>query len=159
MKKCLFLLTGLFFYLSSSAQVPKAVYAELLGPGVFSVNYDMRFSNREDGFGGRIGVGGLWAKDEVSKVGLLTIPAGLNYLFGNDGKNYFEVGLGVTYVKVDASADEDSKMFNGTFGNATLGYRLAPEAGGFFFKIQLTPIFNKNGFFPFYGGVGLGYKF
>ena len=59
----------------------------------------MRFSQNEDGFGGRIGVGGFSLSDGFgSRASIFTIPVGLNYLLGKDGKNYFEIGAGFTYL-------------------------------------------------------------
>jgi len=139
----------------------KAVYAEIGGPGLASVNFDTRFTKAENGFGGRIGIGGFSVSDGLGDhVGIVTIPVGINYLLGKDGKNYFELGAGFTYVGGKASSDGgDSGNFSTSFGNLTFGYRLAPKNGGFFFKAQITPVFNRIGFIPYYGGLGFGYKF
>lgn len=153
------ILFSLLFCLNLNAQNAKTVYAELGGPGLISANFDMRFSQKDDGLGGRIGIGGFTLNDTYDKVSLLTIPVGLNYLFGKDGKNYFEVGAGYTYVNVGARVDTESSTFESSFGNLTFGYRLAPTGGGFMFKAQITPLFNKNGFMPYYGGIGFGYIF
>lgn len=125
-----------------------------------SANYDMRFTHNEDGIGGRIGIGGFVINDDFDgKVSLLTLPIWLNYLLGKDGKNYFEIGAGFTYVSVGTRNESESSTLETSFGNLTLGYRLAPARGGFMFKAEITPIFNKNGFVPYYGGIGFGYKF
>lgn len=154
------ILFSLLFCLNLNAQSGKTVYAELGGPGLISANFDMRFSQEEDGLGGRIGIGGFSLNDDYEgKVSLLTIPAGLNYLFGKDGKNYFEVGAGFTYMNVGSKFERESSTLEASFGNLTFGYRLAPTKGGFMFKAQITPIFNKYGFMPYYGGIGFGYKF
>lgn len=153
------LLTFLFFS-QAHAQVPMAAYVELGGPGLVSINYDTRFSQQEDGLGGRIGLGGFWLKDDGDqRISILTVPVGLNYLLGKDGRNYFEAGIGFTYLKLGAKLEDESSKFSGSFGNLTLGYRMAPADGGFLFKAQLTPIFGQGGFYPFYGGIGFGYKF
>lgn len=150
----------LLFCGSLHAQTAKVVYAELGGPGLISINYDMRFTQEESGLGGRIGVGGFSLNDDYDgRVSLLTIPVGLNYLLGKDGKNYFEVGAGFTYMNVSAKDEYNRSTLESSFGNITLGYRLAPANGGFVFKAQITPIFNKYGFMPYYGGIGFGYKF
>lgn len=161
MRTSIMLMAALFLYLGTSAQsVPMAVYAELGGPGIMSANFDTRFTKNEDGIGGRIGVGGFVINDDYDgRLSLLTIPVGVNYLIGKDGKNYFEVGAGYTYVNIGARSGDDNGTFESSFGNLTLGYRLAPSTGGFLFKAQITPIFNKNGFIPYYGGIGFGYKF
>ena len=125
-----------------------------------SANYDTRFTHNEDGLGGRIGIGGFVINDDFDgKVSLFTLPVGLNYLLGKDGKNYFEVGAGFTYVHIGQRSQSESSTLETSFGNFTLGYRLAPARGGFMFKAEITPIFNKNGFVPYYGGIAFGYKF
>lgn len=159
-KRNLLFLIAFLFSIQSKAQTPKIVYAELGGPGLFSVNFDSRFSKREDGFGGRAGVGGFWFHNsEDGNFSLITVPVGVNYLLGKDGKHYFEVGVGYTLLTGNFSTDDDPGMFQTSFGNITLGYRLAPARGGFTFKAQMTPIFGNGYFFPFFYGVGFGYKF
>ena len=52
----------MFFYgvSAATAQGPaKAIFFELGGPGLASINYDMRFSKSEKGLGARAGVGGF----------------------------------------------------------------------------------------------------
>jgi len=138
----------------------KAAYAEIGGPGLASVNFDTRFTKQEDGLGGRIGIGGFSISDGgADHVGIVTIPIGLNYLIGKDRKNYFEIGAGFTYVSGKGTAGSGSENFNSSFGNLTLGYRLAPERGGFFFKAEITPVFGKGFFIPYFAGIGFGYKF
>ncbi len=138
----------------------KAAYAEIGGPGIASANFDMRFKKQEDGLGFRVGVGGFSIGDGAGgHAGILTIPVGLNYLLGKDGKNYFEVGAGFTYIHASSNNDFGSENFNSSFGNLTLGYRLAPENGGFFFKAEITPVFGKGFFIPYFAGIGFGYKF
>ncbi|MGN6532758.1 MAG: hypothetical protein ACTHK0_13535, partial [Ginsengibacter sp.] len=90
---------------------------------------------------------------------ILSIPVGVNYLLGKDGKNYFEIGAGFTYISGNAKDDYESNSFSTSFGNLTFGYRLAPAAGGFMFKAQITPVFAKGFFLPYYAGLGFGYKF
>ena len=160
MKLQFLLLTSIFFSFNLKAQTAKAVYAQIGGPGIMSANYDMRFTHNEDGIGGRIGIGGFSISgSEDGRVSLLTVPVGLNYLLGKDGKNYFEVGVGFTYINIGEKSQTETSTLETSFGNLTLGYRLAPARGGFMFKAEITPIFNKNGFIPYYGGIGFGYKF
>lgn len=160
MKKNLFSLGFVFAAITLSAQTntvtpqtsAKAIYFELAGPGLASINYDMRFAKKEDGLGFRVGVGGLKIEDE----GALFIPIGLNYLLGKDKKNYFEIGGGVTLV--NTSSDGESN-FTGTFGHLNFGYRFQPKDGGFFFRAAMNPIFGDGFFVPYYGGIAFGYKF
>jgi hypothetical protein len=44
-------------------------------------------------------------------------------------------------------------------GTMNIGYRKIPENGGFTWRVNLTPIFNNNGFWPLFAGIGLGYAF
>ncbi len=150
----------LFFCIKSRAQSAKVVYAEIGGPGLASANFDMRFSHQEDGLGGRVGVGGFSLSDGGGgHASIFTVPVGVNYLLGKDGKNYFEVGAGFTYIGGTSKSDFSSDNFSSSFGNLTLGYRLAPANGGFMFKAQITPVFGKGFFIPYYAGLGFGYKF
>lgn len=139
---------------TSSAQTSnKAVYVELLGNGVtFSANYDMRFTNKADGIGGRIGIGYVGVEGD----GILSIPVMANYLLGKNGK-YFEVGLGATFLSSDADIFDSNT--SGTVGTMSFMYRRQPTDGGFMWKIGITPLFNKDFFIPYWFGAGLGYAF
>ncbi len=144
----------------------KSVYFEIGGPGVASFNFDTRFTKSEKGIGGRAGFGGFslsyndfnGGRDRTTAV---FIPVGINYLFGNDDRNYFELGAGVTPViyKDDFSANDNDGAFTATFGHATFGYRLQPKKSGFTFRAAITPIFGRFGFIPYYAGISFGYKF
>lgn len=152
--------TGLGTIDLKAQSTAKAVYAELGGPGLASFNYDMRFKKQEAGLGFRVGGGGFSLSDGIgSHSGVLSVPVGLNYLIGKDQKNYFEVGAGFTYINGSSKDDFSSENFSTSFGNLTLGYRLAPAKGGFFFKAQITPVFGSGFFIPYFGGIAFGYKF
>lgn len=132
------------------------VFVELLGQGLlFSANYDTRFSNKRNGIGGRAGIGYISADGSS----IITVPVSLNYLLGN-GKNFFEVGLGATYVGVESDQiglfDEDDSAVIGTM---SFMYRLQPVGSGFSFRGGLTPVFTSEGFIPYYAGISLGYTF
>lgn len=147
----------LFFMLpdNSSAQTHgNNVFVELGGPGVASINYDMRFQNKENGLGFRVGIGGF----SIDGSSSLFVPLGLNYLISKDDKNYFELGAGVTFVSTNASPS-DGVDFNSNFGHLYFGYRRQPKKGGFLFRAGIVPIFGKGFFLPFYAGVSCGYKF
>ncbi|MBK9983827.1 MAG: hypothetical protein IPP15_15905 [Saprospiraceae bacterium] len=153
MKKLFILITTVFALTQiASAQSAKSVYFELGGPGLASINFDTRFSAKEGGLGGKVGVGGF----TVDGVGIVFIPIAVNYLLGKDSRNYFEMGIGVTPV---LGSDGDGGNFSGTFGHLNFGYRLQPENGGFTFRAFITPIFGNGFFVPYYGGVSFGYKF
>ncbi|RXF70698.1 hypothetical protein [Arcticibacter tournemirensis] len=133
----------------------QTVYVEMLGPGLtISGNYDTRFSKRRDGLGGRIGIGYI-AADGNS---ITTIPVGLNYLLGK-GKNFFEVGAGVTYLNFSDNEDEYlSAEGDGVLGNLTFGYRLQPVDSGFSFRGGFSPLFGYGSFIPWVG-FSFGYAF
>jgi hypothetical protein len=136
----------------------KSVYFELLGPSIAGFNYDMRFSKKQDGLGGRVGFGGF----KIDGEGAFFIPVGINYLLGKDGKNYLELGTGVTFINSSNRNDfnsNDTEVFNSSFGHLCFGYRYQPTKGGFLFRASISPIFGKNFFFPYYAGISFGYKF
>ncbi len=160
MKKSLFItLIAIVFACTSFAQAPQ-IYAELGGPSVAGLNFDSRFTKKEGGFGGRIGIGGF----AIDGTGLLFLPVGLNYLIGKKGtKHYLEVGVNVTYVHATYdgdSVDPDNNISN-TFGTLTLGYRYQPIGSGVTFRASVNPIiaFKEGVFWPIYGGFSVGYKF
>lgn len=156
MKKffALLIIYSAFLNISYAQTAAKAAYLEIGGPGLASINFDMRFANKDNGAGFRIGAGAF----PINKATVVTVPLGLNYLFGKSKKNYFEAGAGFTYLNISTSHKGTSKNFTSSFGNITLGYRHAPEKSGFFFKAELTPIIGSGFFLPF-GGLGFGYKF
>ena len=141
-----------FSFCAQSQKAATSVYAELGGPGLASFNFDTRFAKKEDGIGGRVGIGGFSIEGE----GAVFIPVGVNYLLGRDKKNYFELGAGVTPVFGTGDIGGD---FSATFGHLLFGYRLQPEKGGFMFKAFISPVFGNGFFVPYYGGVSFGYKF
>lgn len=163
MKKTITIITVLLFTISAKAQSQtpaKDVFFELGGPGIASFNYDMRFTKSESGIGGRVGIGGFSIKVNNEKTSATFIPIGLNYLLGKDGRNYFEVGGGVSIVNTKSTntGSSDDK-FSSTFGFANFGYRLQPKDGGFFFRAAINPVFGKGYFIPYYAGIAFGYKF
>lgn len=150
-----------FCNLSSAQKSAKSVFFEIAGPGLASVNYDMRFNKKEDGLGFRVGVGGFSLNHNIvdSRYTLVLVPIGLNYLLGKDGKNYFEVGAGISGVFASEKYANDKTTFNSTFGHLNFGYRLQPKNGGFTFRAAINPIFSSSGFLPYYAGISFGYKF
>ena len=86
----------------TNAQAPQ-LYAELGGPSVAGINFDTRFAKKENGIGGRVGIGGF----SIDGDGLLFIPVGINYLVGKpDSKNFLELGLNLTYVSATSDGEE-----------------------------------------------------
>jgi hypothetical protein len=138
-----------------NAQAAKSIYFEIGGPGLASFNFDTRFGPKEDGIGGRVGVGGF----SIDGSGVVFFPVGLNYILGKDGKNYFELGAGITPLIASGDFTDDGQTFSTTFGHLLFGYRMQPRHGGFTFRAFISPIFGEFGFVPYYGGVSFGYKF
>jgi hypothetical protein len=158
MKKVSFLVfASLVFSLSASSQsAAKSVFAEIGGPGIASLNFDTRFNKREDGLGMRAGFGGF----VIDGSGIVFLPVGLNYLLGKDGKNYLELGAGVTPIFGIGDVNTDNgSPFETTFGHLNIGYRLQPSKPGFTFRASVNPVFGKGFLWPFYGGISFGYKF
>lgn len=146
----------LFCATAALGQGAKSVFAELGGPGLASFNYDMRFSHRQDGIGGRIGVGGLYLYD----AGAIFVPIGVNYLLGKNNRDYFELGAGVTYTYASSNSYNDpDDIFRNTFGHFNFGYRLQPANGGFMFRASINPLIGSKVYLPYFGGVSFGYKF
>lgn len=127
------------------------IFVELAGQGlIFSANYDTRFSNKRNGIGGRIGFGIIGADGN----NITTVPISLNYLLG-EGKNFFEIGLGATYLSGEFFDESGGTVI----GTMAFMYRLQPVNSGFTFRGGLNAIFNKEFFLPYYPGISLGYTF
>ncbi len=159
MKKC-FLAALLCVAAASYTQAQKmgqSVFAEIGGPGLASINYDTRFTKQNGGIGGRIGIGGF----SIDGASLLTVPMALNYLLSKDNRNFFELGAGFTYLHISDrnSGSYNDDTFDASFGHLNIGYRLQPADGGFQFRAAITPIFNSDGFVPYYASLSFGYKF
>jgi hypothetical protein len=163
----------------------KAVYVELGGAGLpYSFNYDFRFDKDNiNSWGMRIGAGGYTVSDGDS---FFSLPIMINRLYGK-GPHYFELGFGATFFAFDnsyyeyciegyfdqttgqyvcTSTGSDSYNFildvDGSpsiMGTMNFGYRRVPVDGGFTWKVNLNPIFNNNGFWPLFAGIGVGYAF
>ena len=153
--KLILILAVLVLENTANAQSAKSVYFELGGPGLASFNFDTRFGAKNDGIGGRIGIGGF----SIDREGVVFIPIGINYLIGKDGKNFFEVGGGVTPLIASGSFTDDGSNFTTTFGHVLFGYRMQPANGGFTFRAFINPVFGSGFFVPYWGGLSFGYKF
>ncbi|MCX8019881.1 MAG: hypothetical protein N2747_05245 [Chitinophagaceae bacterium] len=145
----LFLFLGIFH--QGNAQ---SIFFEVGGPGIASLNFDTRFTKNNKGIGGRLGFGGF----KVSDVGVLFFPIGVNYLLGRDQKNFFELGVGFTPLLGFGDIDSQ-EPFSTSFGHFLFGYRRVDESSGFQFRIFLSPIFARDFFLSFYGGLSFGYQF
>lgn len=161
MKKTLLCIASFIFLTASNlkAQAPQ-LYAEFGGPSVAGINFDTRFSKKENGIGGRIGFGGFM----IDGSGVLFVPVGINYLVGKPAtKNFLELGMNLTYVSAKdngGEADTENRLAD-TWGSLTFGYRYQPKEPGVTFRVSVNPIisFKDAVLWPFYGGVSVGYKF
>lgn len=136
----------------------QSIYFELFGPGItFSANYDTRFSQKRDGFGGRAGVGFL----AIGGSSFVSVPFQVNYLLGKANR-YLEIGLGATYVSYTGtgffSFDNTPTTTHNVLGTMTFGYRYQPVDGGFNFRASFNPLFDSSTFYPFVG-ISVGYTF
>lgn len=172
MKKIIFVLFAVTCFQQLMAQTAttslsnsysKVVFVELGGPGIMSLNYDARFNKTAlGGLGFRVGAGALSGSSSTSSTTAFSFPLGLNYLASKDNRNYFETGIGMTVLTASTHDDfftSDNGTSTAAFGHLQFGYRLQPQNGGFVFRASVNPLFSADGFFPFYGGISLGYKF
>ncbi|HSI77928.1 MAG TPA: hypothetical protein VK957_18660 [Lunatimonas sp.] len=155
----------------------QAAYFEVGGAGlIYTFNYDFRFDKSQmDSWGMKVGAGGYWINDS----GFFSVPLEINKLFGK-GPHYFEIGAGVTFMAFKSNYYEWTCNDNGCFstaypqrteivlpingspnamGTMNIGYRRIPVDGGISWKINLTPLYNSNGFWPLFAGAGIGYAF
>lgn len=189
MKKTTLILLFLILGLKAQAQenpIPyRSAYVELGGAGLaYSFNYDFRFDkSRMDSWGMRIGAGGYGLDGDS----FFSFPVMVNKLYGK-GPHYFEMGAGMTlfafspnrysyctsgyfdpngeYICNSTVTEDSSYEFilqvdgsPSVMGTFNFGYRRVPVDGGFTWRFNLTPIFNNNGFWPIFAGVGFGYAF
>lgn len=151
----------------------KSIFFEAGGPGVvYSFNYDVRFNNRQNGLGMRIGLNYY----VFSKKRLAAVPVMVNYLAGKKG-HYLEIGAGITYYHAyedypiffhsDNSESNpypvgyDSKFHwaNGVIGNFNIGYRYQPLKGGLTLRIGGGPLATTKKQYPFWPYASVGYSF
>ncbi len=165
----------------------QSAYLELGGAGlIYSFNYDFRFNpDQVDSWGMRVGLGGYGTSNDS----FFSVPVMVNKLYGkgphffemgmgftfftfdeNSFSNYTYCVSGSfdangNYICNQYSDDAAYQVILPVDGNPSLmgtlslGYRRMPVDGGFMWKASLTPVFNNNGFWPLFVGVGLGYAF
>lgn len=124
--------------LSGFAQRQQGIYVEVFGASTLvGIHYDSRFSKTSK-FGGRIGIAYMKSSEKdffsfgPDKVRGITVPMGLNYLFGNRIHN-FELGVGTSPGIYYCKKEIDRKMYKGTcrgvFGFVDVGYRFQSKNG------------------------------
>ena len=149
---------------TAMAQANKSVFFEIGGNGLgFSANFDSRFTKSEKGFGFRAGVGIIPPINAilVETPSMLTVPLVINHLAGN-GPNYFESGIGITYVHISGDIDfwgvsEETKKSVFAFV-PSIAYRHARTGKAAQWRAVLSPIL-VNGTVAFWAGISIGYKF
>lgn len=160
----------LFAATSLFAQKTRHISVEILGAqNTVGINYDSRFKGTY-GLGYRVGIGygygrnSGWFDESIKGVG---VPLELNYLLGKKNSKLelgFGASLGIYRVKVSESYYYTSSGCQfGYFLFGDIGYRYE-RAGGFMFRIGVSPSFNfgdkhgvtKSVFYPY---LGLGWSF
>lgn len=144
-----------------------SVYLEAFGAGAaYSANYDVRFAEKQDGFGLRAGIG----YHAVSGSSFLSVPVLVNFISGK-GKHFFEAGLGASFISFKdkyynpifyPNPNDDVFLFNHGnrfWGMMNIGYRKQPVGQGFIFRAGISPVFGHGSFIPYWPYVSLGYKF
>ncbi|MFN3999072.1 hypothetical protein [Algoriphagus sp.] len=182
------LLFSLSFALKAQDALPtRSIFLELGGAGLpYSFNYDFRFDKeRMDSWGMRVGAGGY----SIENSSFFSLPVMVNKLYGNGphyfemgmGMTFFtykENRFDNSYCSswyYDSNGNyvcnsyvnyENNYSFilpvdgsPSVMGTLNIGYRRVPVDGGFTWRVNLTPIFNNNGFWPLFAGVGFGYAF
>jgi hypothetical protein len=163
----------------------RSIFVEVGGAGLpYSFNYDIRFDKTKmDSWGMRVGIGGYATRNDS----FFSLPFMVNKLYGKSS-HYFEIGLGATIFGFDENdyrtcvngfVDQNGNFICNSYetyksnyefilpvdgspsvmGTMNFGYRKIPVDGGFTWRINLTPIFNNNGFWPLFAGLGFGYSF
>jgi hypothetical protein len=147
----------------------QAMYLEAGGAGLsYSFNYDRRFKG-DKGLGIRGGLSYISREDDVK---MFSAPLQLNYLMGK-GVNFFELGAGVTYFYLDDylycsglpgcnSGESEFLLPVKTKGDVmatfTFGFRHQPK-NGIMYRLAVTPVANRSGFWPLFAGLSFGYSF
>ncbi|MBS1919892.1 MAG: hypothetical protein JST17_06550 [Bacteroidetes bacterium] len=135
-------------YASGKISVNRSIYGEGGGGGIiFSANYDSRFPGAEN-VGYRVGLGFFPSLNNF----VVTIPVGLYYLLGN-APNYFEMEVTTAVGTSEVNFKNHKSNF---FLYPHIGYHYNKNTKGFFFKIEVGPLFIAGKVYPF-PGIGFGY--
>jgi len=139
---------------SGERQAKNAVYADLLGPGLFySINYDRMLT---DDLSARIGFSYLSFGASATSGGETTsaefsywaVPLTVSYLGIGSDSNMLELGGGPVLMHLEGSGVLEAEGDDGEVGaSATVlsvtgmaGYRHQPADGGFVFRIGASPV-------------------
>jgi len=139
---------------------PEAISLQGFGSSPFmAITYDRRFARRVNGFGAFAGIGASSVKDITKDKTVLTIPVGVNYLFGKH-TDFIELGGGVTfvtnYLDIFNSVTDDKA---GYYCHVSLGYRHQPVLGGVFYRVGVSPLYSpQESGMSYYFGLGYNLK-
>lgn len=141
---------------SLTDQPGKAVYAELGGKGIYSLNVDFPINSHH-----RYSVGITQLDYDIAEhedfrltpLGALTAGAMYYYLYGSD-RAFLELGAGVSvYHRLDLDLHNDSHVSL----HGVIGYRYQKK-DGLIFRAGFTPFVRTNGLFLPLIGVSVGYS-
>ena len=143
----------------------KYVFLEVLGSGgIYSVNYDFRFSKEaDDKWGLRAGFAYLpvttvnYSGDQLT-YNTLFFPFVVSYLFGKANK-FLELGLGAVYVfkfkngplkanEYEYFIKTVNRRLPGVYGTFSVGYRHIPKKGKIMWGYALTPLVGNSFILP-----------
>ena len=147
----------------------QAIFLEVGGAGLsYSFNYEHRLKG-EGGLGFR---GGLGYISRVDDIKMFSAPFQVNYLLGKK-TNFIEIGAGLTYFYLDdylycnypgcPPSDESEfllpvKLKGDVMATFTFGFRHQPKSG-IMYRLAITPVANRDGFWPLFAGLSFGYSF
>lgn len=142
---------------SPTDQRAQSIFLEFLGNGlVLSINYDTRLARKQNGLGARIGLGYL--PGVLGDGGGISIPFGINYLFGQKN-SYLELGAGGTIYSLKEGTELfDNAGISGVLFVPSIGYRYQQPKNGLTGRIFISPLFDKSAS-QLWAGLSIGYKF
>lgn len=123
----------------------------------------------QNGFGFRVGIGGIFtgssdADAGAVATGAIAFPLGLNYLIGGR-RHAFEAGVSLSpyYLSTDLHSPTAPNAMSqngwGTHGFLDLGYRFQPLNNGLVFRVNWTPLVSAFVTVPGIFGISAGYGF
>lgn len=159
---------------TKATQRSQSIYLEFAGSGcAFTANYEFRLKkDRISGLGLRVGAGGL-AIDLFGTTSVFSVPAELNYIWGEKTRISGEIGFSLTYLHI---RDETISWFfdepdwvekeDLLVSYIPLGIRFRPKTNGLVVRLNAGPVINysspnlwsDHAIDPFLG-VAVGYSF
>lgn len=141
---CVLLIGFLGFSFAQSNKL-QGVYAEAYGPGMaYSVNYDVRFRDKHNGLGFRVGAG-YWTYSPESLY-RIAVPVQLNYLLGRK-KHMLDLGAGATFLNSEGGGSVwgfTSNEGTSICGTISAAYRFQVLPKGIQVRAGATSIFGQG---------------